>query len=48
VDALLAGEIGVVVGLAGGKIHRIPLADAVQPCVKVDDQLYLLAATLAQ
>lgn len=48
VEALLAGETGVVAGLAEGSVHRIPLADAIQPCVKVNDQLYRLAATLAR
>jgi 6-phosphofructokinase 1 len=48
VDALVAGECGVVVGLTGGTIRRIPLADAIQPCVKVDERHYRLAETLAR
>jgi 6-phosphofructokinase 1 len=48
VDALIAGETGIVVGLAGGRIRHIPLVDAVQPCVKVDERLYRLSTTLAR
>ena len=46
-EALLEGQTGIVAGLAGGAIRRIPLTDAIQPCVKVDERLYGLAATLA-
>lgn len=48
VNALNAGESGVLIGLSKGTIRHIPLADAIQPCCKVDEQLYELAAVLAR
>lgn len=48
VDALVGGERGALVGLAGGTIRQIPLADAIQPCVKVDERLYGLSEMLAR
>lgn len=48
VTALSTGEVGVLIGLSKGTIQHIRLADAVQPCSKVDEQLYGLAAVLAR
>jgi 6-phosphofructokinase 1 len=48
VDALIAGERAILAGLAGGAIRHIPLGDAIQPCIKVDERLYRLGETLAQ
>lgn len=48
IAALTAGERGVLVGLSKGEIEHIPLSNAVQPCSKVDAQLYGLAGILAQ
>ncbi|MER3438056.1 MAG: 6-phosphofructokinase [Chloroflexota bacterium] len=48
VDALVAGESGVVAGLARGRISLVPMIEAIQPCVKVPTELLQLAEVLAQ
>lgn len=48
VDALLAGENGVVAGLARGAMTLIPMEDAIQPVVKVTPDLCQLADILAR
>lgn len=48
VSALIAGERGIVVGLAKATIQHIPLEDAILPCSKVGEQLYGLAEILAR
>ncbi len=48
VDALVAGESGVVAGLVRGRISLIPMTEAIQPCVKVPPELLHLAEVLAQ
>ncbi|HLH21740.1 MAG TPA: ATP-dependent 6-phosphofructokinase [Chloroflexota bacterium] len=47
-DALAAGEAGFVVGLARDAVVRVPLAQAIAGCNKIDPSLYQLATVLAQ
>lgn len=47
VRALAGGRSGVVIGLVGGALTEIPLADALVPCNKVTPDLLALAGVLA-
>jgi 6-phosphofructokinase 1 len=48
VEALAAGEAGFVVGLARGRVTRVPLAEACVRTSKVDRAFYELALVLAR
>jgi 6-phosphofructokinase 1 len=47
-EALAAGEAGFLVGLAGGAVQRVPLADAIVGGTKIDPAFYQLATVLAR
>jgi 6-phosphofructokinase 1 len=48
VEALLVGQSGVMAGLANGRIGLVPTKEAIQPCVKVTQELCTMAEMLAR
>jgi 6-phosphofructokinase len=47
VEALANGEIGVIVGIRGPRIERVPLAEVVGKEQLLDSDLYRMAEALA-